>query len=92
MNKIKKYGFYALGSAISLLGFSKFALAAPDPDFASSTGVIMTAITDNKSQVLLYIAGIVGITLILSLIIKVLFFGKNAILGSIPGRKTKRKG
>jgi len=92
MNKIKDLmkkasiglaaaAFFLVGSAVK---------AAPDADYASGTELIKTTLTDNKSTTILYVAGIVVITLIVGLTIKALFFGKRQALGMFGGGRRRR--
>jgi len=64
--------------------------AAADPDLANAIASSTGMFTDNKGQVLTYIAWMIGATTLFAMAIAALYFGKGQIL-SLFKRKGKKK-
>lgn len=77
-------------AVVGLVGWTGFASAAADADFASSTAALATVVTDNKGEIMTFAAIIIGISLLIALIFRLLGYGKRAIIGSVPGGRRRR--
>lgn len=87
---LKKAGAVFSLALMGVLVMTGFASAAADADFASSTAALTTIVTDNKGEIMTFAAVIIGISLLIALIFRLLGYGKRAIIGSVPGGRRRR--
>lgn len=91
MNKLlKKVGTSLTLAVVGLVGWTAYASAAADADFSSSTAALTSVVQDNKGEIMTFAAVIIGISLLIALIFRLLGYGKRAIIGSVPGGRRRR--
>lgn len=90
-NLLNKFSLSMTLAIAGLIGYTNFAKAAADTDFATATAMIKTGIDDNKGQALIYAAGVAVVALLMALAFKLFGWGKGQILGSFGRRGGRRR-
>jgi len=78
-------------AVVGLMTYAGFANAAADADLTSSTALLTTAITDNKTTILTFAVGVVVFALVMAGAFRLFGWGKRQILGTIPGDGKRQK-
>jgi len=90
LNKIKNYAYVVGAFVVGLLVVGNNAKAAADADLTAGLASTTAIFTDNKGEIITWVVGVFAAVIVMSLVIRALFFSKGMALGIFGGRRKRR--